>query len=158
MEVPPGLQWRVYYADENNDAVITRDNFDFEPDELPTTHAIAINQLIDNRRDCDRITGSDNYLWIESLQLWTGSDDDGVAHRDQASTDYIRLYGIWAPTPLYQKVRATCMTDSDFPNALDKDSMSSMELSIFEANIQQELERIEREREEEPVIDGGGGL
>ncbi len=139
MEVPDGLEWRIYYADENNDTIITVDNFNFTPDTVPTTHVIGINQLIDNRSDTDRIVGADNYLWIESLSMWTGSDDPGVAHRDAAGTDYIRVFGIWTPTVLYQRGQAQLMVDEDFPNALDKDSMSSMEQKIFEAAVEQEV-------------------
>ena len=141
MEVPDGLMWRVYYVDENNGTVITRDNRDFAVAELPTTHVICINQLIDNRTDSDRITGVDNYLWLTNMQLWTGSSDVGVGHRDQASTDYIRLLGIWAPYPLYREARALALTDPQFPNALDRDSLSDEGKAVLDANVTLELNK-----------------
>lgn len=138
MEVPEGLSWRIYSINENTGEVLTYDNFSYLPSEVPTTGVIAINQLVDNRRDTDRITGADNYLYIEGQSLWTGSDDLGVTHRDGAGTSYVRIYGLWTPTPLYQRAMAEVIVDSDFPNALDKDSMGSLETSLFNARFEQE--------------------
>lgn len=135
------LKWRVYYVNEIDGSLVTVDNTQSAPGDLPDTHVVWLNQLVEEDTDTDRLFGESNYLWIPSLELWTMADDRAVTHRDLKGTAYTLIYGIQPPTPIWRKLAAMAMTDEDFPNATGRGSYGYEQREIWNASVEREVER-----------------
>lgn len=138
------LKWRFYYVDESvttpEPGIITIDNTQSEPENLPKTHAIWLNQLIENDTDTDRLFGSDYFLWLPTRKLWTLADISGKVGRNDKGTAYIGIEGIQTPTPDYRKIAYAAMTDKDFPNAIGFETLDQETKGLVSALIEREVE------------------
>lgn len=161
----PLLDWAVFTFDEQQSRIRKYTNLDTSFNNLPSRGVVGVIQVFDDVitgiRDPYIIDPALNYIFVDSLQMWTGSDDENIVYRKSIGiTLSAELKGLWIPDPWYAHVLKIIKADSDFPNALDRTSLSGeqqkrFDVAVIVAGREQDI-RIEAL--ETAIIDAGGTL
>lgn len=135
----PLLDWAVFTFDEINRRISKFTNLDTAFIDLPKQGIIGVVQAYDDTdgsRAVYLIEPSLWYIFVNPLQMWTGSDPANIAYRKRIGiTLSAEIEGLWIPDPWYQHVIRIIRADSDFANALDRDSLSGNQQKQFDAAV-----------------------
>ncbi len=135
----PLLDWAVFTFDEQNSRISRFTNLDTAFIDLPKQGIIGVVQLyddIDGSRACYLIEPALYYIFVDPVQMWTGSDPANITYRKSIGiTLSAEIEGLWIPDPWYQYVIRVIRADSDFANALDRDSLSGDQQKQFDAAV-----------------------
>lgn len=123
-----GLEWAVFTFNELTSSFEKFTNLDTSFADLPVSGVIAVVQVFtdtDGSPNSYVSTFGQWYVFVDALQLWTGSDLQNIAYRERIGvTMSAKVEGYWIPDPWFQKVLTAISVDSDFPNAVDRRAMS----------------------------------
>lgn len=160
----PLLDWAVFIFDERNRRISKFTNLDTAFIDLPKQGIIGVVQAyddLDGTRAVYLIEPSLWYIFVDPVQMWTGSDPANITYRKGLGiTLSAEIEGLWIPDPWYQHVVKVIRADSDFANALDRDSLSGNQQKRFDAAVivagREKDNRIIKL--EEAIVDAGGSI
>lgn len=151
----PGPDWTIYYFNLRTQMLTTFSSEDGRPADAPSRYVITINQKVDNDTDTMRVDGTDNYLWMPDMKMWKRSDDRGVDFLDEDGIPYdARLYGLDIPDPYYHQVLRMAASDSNYPNAIDRNSLDRERQLRFDIMVANAVEPTRAERRVDPHMGG----
>jgi hypothetical protein len=164
MRINPLLDWAIFTFDELTSRISKFTNLDTAFADLPTQGVIGVVQLyddVDGSRACYLVEPALFYIFVDPVNMWTGSDPNNITYRKRIGiTLSAEIEGLWIPDPWYQYVVRVIRADSDFPNALDIDSMSGEQQKQFNAAVvvagRAQDNRIMKL--EEAIINAGGSI